>query len=317
MGKFVDLTGQKYNKLTPLYRVENNKENKAQWMCKCDCGNLVVVVSRDLRNGNTKSCGCLNDEKRHSHVKDITGERFGRLVVVGRAGYSNSGKIIWECLCDCGNTTYVTKTNLTTKYSKTMSCGCYRRENTSVISAKDISNMVFGEVTAIKCVGSKSVGKLDTKVRIWECICSCGNHFFTSAQALLSGNTKSCGCVKSHNEIRIRKFLQKHNIKYEAQKTFIGCIDNALLKFDFYLPEYNIVIEYDGEFHYIEFEKLKTNLNAQKRRDEIKTRYCEENDIILLRIPYWEKDNIESILSEWLNIDCVEEANSSNASLSA
>lgn len=74
------------------------------------------------------------------------------------------------------------------------------------------------------------------------------------------------------------------------------------MPFDFYLPMYNMAIEYDGEFHYRQIPGFN-DLPSQQHRDEIKTQYCEENDIILLRIPYWDKDNIESILKEWLFLD--------------
>lgn len=311
MGKFIDLTGHKYNRLTPLYRVENNKENKARWVCRCDCGNIVTVTGKDLRTNNTKSCGCLNYDRLHSQMIDLTGQRFGRLVVVGYYGKSPSGSALWNCQCDCGNMTVVTGNNLKTKYSKTMSCGCYRKENSSKINQVDVAGLVFGEVTAIKPTGSTK-----SKKRIWECMCSCGNKFYTTASSLLSGNTKSCGCVKSHNEIKIRNYLESHNILFESQKTFIGCKSISSLKFDFYLPEYNMAIEYDGEFHYMEFEKLCTNLEGQQERDKIKTDYCNENDIILLRIPYWEKDKIESILDDWLFFNGNEEADSSDTSLS-
>lgn len=66
MGKIKDLTGQKFGRLTVLYRGENNKHHKAQWWCKCDCGNpeLVLVIGCHLTNGNTKSCGCYSSESR-------------------------------------------------------------------------------------------------------------------------------------------------------------------------------------------------------------------------------------------------------------
>ena len=89
------------------------------------------------------------------------------------------------------------------------------------------------------------------------------------------------------------------------------------LRFDFYLQDYGVAIEYDGEFHYNKIESRGNDLDYQVNNDKIKTEYCDSNDIILLRIPYWEKDNIESILSEWLNIDSAEEANSSSTGLSA
>ena len=87
--------------------------------------------------------------------------------------------------------------------------------------------------------------------------------------------------------------------------------------FDFYIPSINGVIEYDGEFHYQKIKNLNNDPKYQQQNDIIKDQFCLMNGIKILRIPYWEKKNIESILSEWLNIDCVEEANSSNADLSA
>lgn len=56
---FKDETGNKYGRLTVLERAENNKYGKAQWLCKCDCGSLHVVLGSSLRNGSTKSCGCI------------------------------------------------------------------------------------------------------------------------------------------------------------------------------------------------------------------------------------------------------------------
>ena len=59
MGQFIDLTGQRFGKLTVIHRVENIGV-KTAWLCKCDCGNELVVISNSLRTGNTKSCGCLS-----------------------------------------------------------------------------------------------------------------------------------------------------------------------------------------------------------------------------------------------------------------
>lgn len=111
-------------------------------------------------------------------------------------------------------------------------------------------------------------------------------------------------------------FLNDHNIQYTRQKVFIGCKNINNLPFDFFLDLHGIAIEYDGEFHYNQYGDFN-DLESQQKRDAIKTKYCEENDIILLRIPYWEKDNIESILSDWLFFDGADEANLSSADLSA
>lgn len=62
MGKFIDLTGQKFGRLTAIKRVENTKNKDTLWLCKCDCGGETITRITNLRNGNTKSCGCLNKE---------------------------------------------------------------------------------------------------------------------------------------------------------------------------------------------------------------------------------------------------------------
>ena len=80
------------------------------------------------------------------------------------------------------------------------------------------------------------------------------------------------------------------------------------MKFDFYLPDYNAIIEYDGEQHFMPVDfankgaELATNsYNKNLKRDEIKNKYCKDNDIRLIRIPYYEYDNIESILTSELS----------------
>lgn len=74
MGKFKDITGQKFSKLTVLYKLHNyhNKNKENIWLCVCDCGNLIEVRGSNLRGENTKSCGCLQKEAvtKHKHCKD-------------------------------------------------------------------------------------------------------------------------------------------------------------------------------------------------------------------------------------------------------
>ena len=62
IGKLKDLTGHKINRLTVLKRVENDINNNTRWLCRCDCGNEVIVIGDNLRRGTTKSCGCYNRE---------------------------------------------------------------------------------------------------------------------------------------------------------------------------------------------------------------------------------------------------------------
>lgn len=62
MGKFKDLTGQRFGRLTVAERAESTNRRRVKWLCKCDCGNEVIVSGDDLHSGNTKSCKCLRSE---------------------------------------------------------------------------------------------------------------------------------------------------------------------------------------------------------------------------------------------------------------
>ena len=120
------------------------------------------------------------------------------------------------------------------------------------------------------------------------------------AHHLKGGGCASCKISKG--ESRICAYLQENDIKYKQEKTFKGMKDMGLLKCDFYLPQYNLVIEYNGIQHYEPvsvFGGEEGFLSSQKR-DKIKAEYLKENNIDLLVIPYTEKKNIEKILEEKL-----------------
>lgn len=92
MGQFIDLTGQKFGKLTVVKRTNDKRDGMGRpivtWECQGDCGNTINVSSQKLRTGHTKSCGCLrnaNSKNYSSHnFDDLTGKRFGRLTVISR-----------------------------------------------------------------------------------------------------------------------------------------------------------------------------------------------------------------------------------------
>ena len=108
-------------------------------------------------------------------------------------------------------------------------------------------------------------------------------------------------CRKSKGENKISIFLNKYNIKFEEQKMFADCKFKSPLKFDFYLSDYNICIEYDGEFHFLEIDQYGgiKKLEYQQNNDNIKNEYCKKNKIKLLRINY--KQNIKTELIYFLN----------------
>lgn len=214
MGKVIDLTGQKFNKLTVIERVESNNRH-AQWRCKCDCGNETIVRGDKLKSGHTKSCGC---EKQNNKI-DLIGQVFGKLTVIEDSGERRNGGIIWICKCECGSI---------------------------------------------------------TKVR---------------GDRLKAGATSSCGCLRSKGEATIAMILNQNNINFISQKTFENCIfkdTNKKALFDFYLPDYNTIIEYDGIQHF----KINQGWNTKEKflktqiHDNYKTDWCATNGYNLIRIPY-------------------------------
>lgn len=124
-----DLTGQKIHRLLVIKR-DNLESKHVYWQCLCDCGNYTSVESRNLRNGITKSCGCLHKEKlikmNIKKRKDITGRRFGRLKAIKYVEDETDSNTQWECQCDCGHIKHISLQNLLN--GNTKSCGCFRVE---------------------------------------------------------------------------------------------------------------------------------------------------------------------------------------------
>lgn len=77
-GQAVDMVGQRIGRLTVISRAENTRQNKAQWLCKCDCGNRIVVSRRHLKDSSTNSCGCLQREVAKT-TRTLHGQKNTRL----------------------------------------------------------------------------------------------------------------------------------------------------------------------------------------------------------------------------------------------
>lgn len=194
-----DLSGKRYGKLVVLESTDQIKNSCVVWKCQCDCGNIVDVTSANLSNKSTKSCGCLRSD-------DITNERFERLLVVKRTNERHRGSVVWECLCDCGNTKLAPLSGLRSGQIK--SCGCYAKERLSEIHSKDLTGMRSGRLVALKPSTERTKGKNI----IWECLCDCGNTSLVSSGALLSRGTRSCGCLWFKHDVVYLYAMLSHDL---------------------------------------------------------------------------------------------------------
>lgn len=115
--------------------------------------------------------------------------------------------------------------------------------------------------------------------------------------------------IMSSGEKRVLKYLEKNNIEYVQEKTFPDCENKKELRFDFYLPYYNMIIEFDGLQHHkpVDFFGGDVGMENLKKHDEIKNNYCSQNNIKILRLDYNDQHNnvVEWVLDiEFKRLNC-------------
>lgn len=116
------MIGKKFNSLTVLEVAPKDPKLASRclrYVCRCDCGNIVIVNGNSLRTNHTKSCGC---ERKGKNIRDLTGQRFGLLVTEKIVEVDDRRRAIWRCKCDCGQEVNVPSTELLGKH--VTSCGC-------------------------------------------------------------------------------------------------------------------------------------------------------------------------------------------------
>lgn len=297
MGKAIDLTGQKFGKLTVIERAEKPKgatSTSIFWKCKCECGTEKIISSNVLRSGKAKSCGCYNKEYHYTNTEDLTNQRFGHLIAlkhVPRPENLSSAGAYWLCRCDCGNEKIIMGKNL--RNGTTQSCGKCRTE-----IVDDLTGMKFDKLTVI---GRDFSRPSNNDGAFWKCKCECGNEVVVLGKNLKWQPRHSCGCVVSFGENIIKNILKNNNIKFQCQYTFndLKGLKGGLLRFDFAIldNENNVkrLIEYQGEQHYNTENHINSWFDAPFEHDQLKRQYCKKNNYTLVCIPYWKRDSISLI----------------------
>lgn len=150
--------------------------------------------------------------------KDLTGMRFGKLVVLyvdeERTG---NGKVYWWCQCDCGKLTSVQSTSLTRKKGGVKSCGCARnskesKEKLKITKGKypnNLSGLTFGKLTVIR----KTDNKANNGQVLWECLCECDSTcYYTRTQLVTDCGVRSCGCLYTETRHTCRKTYCEYDL---------------------------------------------------------------------------------------------------------
>jgi very-short-patch-repair endonuclease len=133
-----------------------------------------------------------------------------------------------------------------------------------------------------------------------------GHCWFITYNNFINHNRGCSKCNESHGEKTINNYLKSNNIIFFREYKFNDCKNIFTLPFDFYLPEQNICIEYDGEQHTKSNIKFGGEKEFEKRKmnDEIKNNYCKNNNIKLIRIPFFKLKEIYDILKKDILLSC-------------
>lgn len=285
-----EMIGKIFGKWTVLEKTEHrNSDRCIMYLCKCECGTIKEVSGVNLRRGKSKSCGCYKKASIN-----LTGLIFDKLTVLERIDNKNNKEINWLCQCECGNTCIRTTYQLRNK-AHFHSCGCYTKEQAKTINpGYNLINKKFNFLTVKELLPERN----NRGDKLWRCQCDCGNKTIVSSYHLINGEVASCGCIKqSIGEKHIEDILKNNNINYKKEYTIK---ELNYKRFDFAIKDNdnNIIrlIEFDGRQHYninnIFNTKNSYSFEEIQNHDKEKNDYALSYNIPLVRIPYWERDNI-------------------------
>ena len=149
------IIGQKFHRLVVL-KDDGTRSAKGEikWLCQCDCGNLYHALGNRLKRGLTKSCGCLNNEKRRARFNDLTGTETDNFNIIRRS-HSENQRVYWNCICKhCGNELILSNSDI----HHYTSCGCLRGASKEFMdSIRDPESLKSTKPTAKSTTGVRGV----------------------------------------------------------------------------------------------------------------------------------------------------------------
>ena len=311
----------KYNDIfiiNPKDAYPNSRSTKIKVQCDY-CGKERIIATQDYskntKNGTMKySCGskgCLS-KKRMEYDYDRKMDQISKFYeLCDKKGYepistvddykfSGKSKLLFKCPLHGIQEMTLNSMQAGNGCKK---CGIELRASARKLSSEEVKKRIES-INNNKLLNADKY--INNSTRNLEVLCgTCKERIFNvSIDEYLRENKIRCDyCARSQSngERIIQYYLEKYNCGYIYNYRFQDCRDKRPLPFDFYLRDYNLCIEYDGEQH---FKPIRGNESFEltKYHDNIKTKYCELNNINLLRIPYWERDNIEKILIDALKL---------------
>lgn len=150
-----NIIGKRFNRLVVI-KDDGTRSSKGdiKWLCRCDCGNFYHALGYRLKRGLTKSCGCLNDEKKRERFKDLTGTETEHFKIISRSHSANQ-RVCWKCLCQYCGTELILSNSDIHHYT---SCGCRRGASKDYMdSIRDAESLKSTKPTAKSTTGVRGV----------------------------------------------------------------------------------------------------------------------------------------------------------------
>lgn len=264
--------------------------------CRCCRGHEWATLAHNLTNGRgCPKCGIIENAAKRTKSHEVFVEEVHNInadiTVVGI--YKNCSTKI-EFRCKNGHSWFAKPDDIRAGHSCPI-CSCERRAKRRLKTHEQFIVDLFNVNPEIQILGKyeKSNIKIECKST------KCGHKWFATPSMLLSGY--GCPrCCTSKGEKIIENYLICNEIAYVFQKRFDDCRDQRPLPFDFYLPEYNMLIEYQGAQHYIATRRMgdEEQLAYRQKHDCIEREYCRDKGINLLEIPYTNLNSISQILTD-------------------
>lgn len=235
------------------------------WPCVCSCKAKTkkYVYEQNLLSGKSLSCGCISRENAKERIRDLSGQKFGSLIVESRAE-NRHNRVAWNCLCDCGVRKVVIGHDLTSGH--TASCGgkSHRLER----GMRNLSGQKFGSLTVLFPTEKRNYkGSV-----LWHCKCACGNEADISEDALVHGNYKSCGCQKKSQASKLTSYHHFYNgTCLEYLKRPLRSDNRTGVAGVYTLPNgmYKAGIGFMGEKYYLgRFNTFEEAVSARKYAEE-------------------------------------------------
>lgn len=293
---------------------------------KCSCEKFFDISYQRLRDGKKMCFECRDEATKiskiiggvknyvpYAEIQKLCKENK-HVLLTPIEEYKGVTKTLGKIKCHCGNEFERNLAN----YTQGSDLGCHdcfleKMKTMNKIPYSEIKNYIERKTPCTLL--TKEDDYVNTRVKI-QLMCDCKEVFEIEFHYFQVSGRESCSeCLQraSKGEEEVKRVLDSLKINHNSQQTFDNCVDVHKLKFDFAVRDISgsivALIEYDGKQHFepVDFagkgeEWAKEQFANTQRRDIIKNTYCEDNDIPLLRIPYWEFSNIEAIMTSFLNI---------------